>query len=182
MKVEPIKDLDLIRDILEYLENKNKRDYVLFATGIYTGLRMSDILGLRIKDICDKKILRVKQKKTGEFIEIPINTRLKRIYKDYSEDKELSDYLVRNERISINRPIQRDRAYKILNKVADRYGLNRIGTHTLRKTYGYHMYKLTGNNIGLVMKALGQKEPSSTLAYIGVADIDIKKGIDMLNF
>lgn len=34
-------------------------------------------------------------------------------------------------------------AYKILRGAAEYVGLNDIGTHTLRKTFGYHFYKQT---------------------------------------
>jgi integrase len=182
MKVEPIKDIDTIRDIMNYLKSDNERDYVMFTTGIYTGLRISDILRLRVCDVRDRKVLRVKQKKTGEVVEIPVNAKLKKIYKDYCKDKDEMDYLIANERMGVSIPIKRDRAYKIMNKVAKIYRLDRIGTHTLRKTCGYHMYKNNGNNIGLVMKVLGQKNSASTLNYIGLNDLDVKKGIDSLNF
>ena len=182
MKVEPIKDIDTIRDIMNYLKSDNERDYVMFATGIYTGLRISDILRLRVYNVRDRKVLRIKQKKTGEVVEIPVNAKLKKIYKDYCMGKDEMDYLIANERIDVSIPIKRDRAYKIMNKVAKLYRLDKIGTHTLRKTCGYHMYKNNGNNIGLVMKVLGQKNSASTLNYIGLNDLDVKKGIDSLNF
>ena len=46
--VEPIRDMDLVMDLAEYLKSNNERDYVLFMFGIYTGLRISDILKFRI--------------------------------------------------------------------------------------------------------------------------------------
>ena len=42
--VEPIRDMDLVMDLADYLKSNNERDYVLFMFGIYTGLRISDIL------------------------------------------------------------------------------------------------------------------------------------------
>ena len=48
MKVEPIKSKDDIRNMLEILEYRNPRDKILFAIGIYTGLRISDILKLKV--------------------------------------------------------------------------------------------------------------------------------------
>ena len=37
--VEPIRDMELIYDIADYLKLKNERDYVMFMVGINTGLR-----------------------------------------------------------------------------------------------------------------------------------------------
>ena len=54
MRVEPIRDKDLIKDCMTYLNYKNPRNKVLFAIGIYTGLRISDILKLKVKDVYRK--------------------------------------------------------------------------------------------------------------------------------
>ena len=182
MRVEPIKDLDIIKDIISYLDTENKRDSIMFQTGVYTGLRISDILKLRVKDVYNKKVLRVKQQKTGEYVEIPINIDLRREYKEFCNGKPQEEYLIKNQRTKYNKPIKRDRAYKILNKVADKFDLERIGTHTLRKCTGYHLYKNSNSNIGLVMRVLGQKNPASTLNYIGVNDVDVLRGINSLSF
>ena len=40
--VEPIRDMDLVMDVADFLKAKNERDYVMFMFGIYTGLRISD--------------------------------------------------------------------------------------------------------------------------------------------
>ncbi len=53
--VEPIRDMDLVMDLAEYLKSNNERDYVLFMFGIYTGLRISDILKFRIRDVREKR-------------------------------------------------------------------------------------------------------------------------------
>lgn len=182
MRVEPIRDKDRIRDCITYLGEQSERDKILFMVGIYTGLRMSDILRLRVEDVYKKKVIRIKQKKTKEYVDIPVHSELKRVLNSYCENKSMNQYLFQHQRKRYNKPIKRDRAYKILNEMADYFDMDRIGTHTLRKTCGYHLYKANANNIGLVMRVLGQKNPASTLNYIGVSDMDIKKGINALSF
>jgi integrase len=49
--VEPIRDQEQIRAMKEYLLNKSYRDYFLFTFGINSGLRISDILPLRVMDV-----------------------------------------------------------------------------------------------------------------------------------
>ena len=62
----------------------------------------------------------------------------------------------------------RQQAYKILNSVAKDVGIKeKIGTHTLRKTFGYHAYK-NGYDITIVQKILNHSSPSVTLRYIGI--------------
>ena len=57
--VEPIRDLDVVMDIADYLKSKNDRDYVMFMFGIYTGLRISDILKFRVRDVRDKDAMNI---------------------------------------------------------------------------------------------------------------------------
>ena len=182
MKVGAIKDIELIKDIKRYFKERNERDYVMFMTGIYTGLRISDILRLRVKDVIGKDKIRVIQQKTGNPVVITINSELKQIYNNYCEDKDKMDYLISSERVRISKAITRDRAYRIMNNMAKEFKLDRIGTHTLRKTCGYHLYINSDKDIGLVMQVLGQKDEVSALRYIGINDIDVEKAFKLLKF
>ncbi|MGL5803812.1 MAG: tyrosine-type recombinase/integrase [Cetobacterium sp.] len=182
MKVGAIKDIELIKDIKRYFKERNERDYVMFMTGIYTGLRISDILRLRVGDVKDKDRMRIIQQKTGNAVAITLNSELKEVYKSYCENKDKMDYLISNERVKVSKAITRDRAYRIMNIMAKEFQLDRIGTHTLRKTCGYHLYINSDKDIGLVMQVLGQKDEASTLRYIGINDIDIEKAFNLLKF
>jgi len=61
--VEPIRDPGKIRDMKEYLLHQSYRDYFLFTFGINSGLRISDILPLRVMDVKYTEHLRVKEKR-----------------------------------------------------------------------------------------------------------------------
>ena len=49
--VEPIRNPDMIKAIERHLKEKNERNYILFLIGIYCGLRISDILQLRVSSV-----------------------------------------------------------------------------------------------------------------------------------
>ena len=67
-----------------------------------------------------------------------------------------------------NKPIQRLQAYRILNKAARNVGIDEeIGTHTMRKTFGYHFYQKT-KDIALLQNLFNHSSPSVTLRYIGI--------------
>ncbi|NUK31028.1 tyrosine-type recombinase/integrase [Parageobacillus sp. VR-IP] len=66
-----------------------------------------------------------------------------------------------------NKPIGRSMAYKILRKVAERFHLDEIGTHTLRKTFGYHFYQQT-KDVAMLQEIFNHSSPVITLKYIGV--------------
>ena len=62
----------------------------------------------------------------------------------------------------------RQQAYKIINNVAKEVGIKeKIGTHTLRKTFGYHAYN-KGYDIAIIQMLFNHSSPSVTLRYIGI--------------
>jgi len=76
------------------------------------------------------------------------------------------DFLFRS-REGKNKPISRVRAYQLLSDVAKKVGLEEIGTHTLRKTFGYWHYK-QHKDIALLQELFNHSAPSVTLRYIGI--------------
>ncbi|QIW18548.1 site-specific integrase [Bacillus thuringiensis] len=163
--VQPIRDPEQIQQIKEYLKEKNARNYILFVMGINTGLRISDILKLKVGDVQGSHIS-MREMKTGKQKRIQITSALKRELKWFGEGREVGEYLLKS-RKGENRPIGRSMAYKILKSTAAEFGLDEIGTHTLRKTYGYHMYMQT-KNIALLMEIFNHSSEKVTLRYIGV--------------
>ena len=65
--VQPIRDLEKIEEIKSILLKKNYRDYFMFVFGINTGLRISDILSLKVRDVKDKSHIIIKEKKTKKI-------------------------------------------------------------------------------------------------------------------
>ena len=175
--VQPIRDIDTIHAIQNDLKTNNYRNYLMFEIGIYMGIRISDILNIKVKDIKNKESLKLREIKTGKEKSIPIQSHLKKEINYYIEQEQLTDneYLFKS-RKNILKPITRVQAYNILKKVAEKYKLDNIGTHTLRKTFGYHFYKKT-NDVALLMTILNHSEPSITLRYIGIEQDNVNKSL-----
>lgn len=182
--VQPIRDSDLIEQICFYLKYKNERDYILFLLGIYTALRISDILKLKVKDLKNKNYITINEQKTkrkkNNKRTIEIHSYLKRELKKYLEDKEEHEYVIKS-RKGINRPISRERAYMILKDIADKFHLESLGCHSMRKTMGYHLYKKT-KDLVLVQQALNHEDTSYTLRYIGIEQDTVNNAITKLNY
>ncbi|MCL2768388.1 MAG: tyrosine-type recombinase/integrase, partial [Synergistaceae bacterium] len=64
--------------------------------------------------------------------------------------------------------IDRWQAWYILNEAGKAIGLSHIGTHTLWKTFGYHVFQRSGGNLALVQKLLNHSSSGDTLRYIGL--------------
>ena len=137
--VQPIRDKNKIDEMKIELKKQGTRDYLLFITGINTGLRISDIRILKVSDVLNedrtpKNHITIREKKTGKIKKFKINDALSREFMDYTKNMKMNDYLFYS-RKGINKPITRVQAYRILNTVARKIGLEEIGTHTLRKTF-----------------------------------------------
>lgn len=172
--VQPIRDKEKIEEIKAILKRKSGRDYFMFVIGINTGLRIGDILKLKVGDIRDKTHITIKEQKTGKAKRFLINTNLRNIINEYITGLADSDYLFSSRKG--NNPIGRVQAYKILNNVASKVGLDEIGCHTLRKTFGYHFYQKT-KDVAQLQEILNHSAPSVTLRYIGINQDIIDKAI-----
>lgn len=194
---QPIR-LDAQRNEMDkYFMRHNPRDRVLFAIGIYTGRRISDILNLNVRDIAEidrqghlhiRERLELQEVKTGKFADILIHPKLKRILSKYLRQRrkkcETLGALLNEPLLKSQKPrrdgelrITRQHALRVLKNAARACGLNyKIGTHSLRKTFGYIQYQ-NGTSIELIQRVLNHSSPEITLAYIGITRDDMDEAI-----
>ncbi|AJO22872.1 site-specific integrase [Weizmannia coagulans] len=173
--VQPIRDPVKIEKMKNYLKSKSERNYILFMLGISVGLRISDILKLKKEDILRSHI-DIKETKTKKNKRVKIPGYIKKEIIPYAKTLADGDYLIKS-RQGANRPIDRSTAYRILRDAAKHVGLTDIGTHTLRKTFGYHFYMQT-KNVALLQELLNHSRPDITLRYIGINQDTLDKAMD----
>lgn len=171
-KVQPIRDERIIEGMKHYFRVRNMRDYLFFCIGIYSGLRVSDLCRLRVGDVrgTHVDIVEKKNKHAKRFI---IHPSIRDDLDRFIAGKKDTDYLFASrQKKTISRlkhqPIDRTTAYRFLNDAAREFGLKDIGTHTLRKTWAYRLYKQDPNNLALLMEMFGHTDPADTLDYIGI--------------
>lgn len=177
--VEPIRDKQVIKEIIDYFGERNERNQLMFLCGIYTGLRISDILKLKKKMVKGSHIV-IKEQKTKKAKRIYINSVLRKALDKYIVNLQDNDYLFAS-RQGRNRPITRVRAYEILREAADEFGLKNIGTHTLRKTFGYHLYQ-DEKDVAMLQDIFNHSDQYITLKYIGVNQDAIDNAMKKLRF
>ncbi|MCD3351227.1 site-specific integrase [Clostridium botulinum D/C] len=167
-RVEPIRDITTVKDIARYLKSSNDRNYIMYILGIYSGLRISDILKLKAGDVRNKENITLRETKTRKQKTFPINDYLKKELKRYINENNLddNDYLIKS-RNGFNNHIHRATAYKIMREAGEKFGVENIGTHTLRKTFGYLFYMQTKDIVAL-QDILNHSDPRYTLIYIGL--------------
>ncbi len=150
--VQPIRDKKKIQTMKTVLKAKDEKYYIMFLIGINVGLRVSDILTLKVSDVRDRTHINIVEKKTGKTKRFLLNSQMQTELTDYINKFSLDndDYLIRS-RKGKNQPIKRDRAYKILNEAAQEIGLDQ-------------KYK----DIALLQHLFNHANSAVTLRYIGV--------------
>jgi len=180
--VDPVKDTKQIDKVKKLLGKK--RDVLLFTMGINSSLRVSDLLGLKIGDVVLDGVIKdsitLKEAKTGKTKSLPLNDSIKKALKSYLAERgdaqpEEVLFLSRKK----GEAIRRCQAWKIINDAGRSLQLN-LGTHSMRKTFGYQVYKST-RNLGLTQKLLNHSNSADTLRYIGITKEELDEVYINLN-
>jgi len=160
----------------------NPRDYLLFTMGINFALRINDLLSLKVKDVLDKKgeiveYLHLREQKTKKEKKIKINIVVKEALEYYFRKATVTDpdnYLFTSYRS--NKKLDRIRVWQMIKNWCKEVGLDseRIGTHTLRKPWGYQARK-KGITIEQISEKLGHRSSIVTKKYIGINQDEINK-------
>lgn len=177
--VEPIRNRQKMQEFENKMKDLGEREHILYLLGIYTGLRISDILTLKVKDF-QKEYIQITEQKTNKEKKILINPHLKRELKKYIDSKNKEEFILLS-RKGKNNPITRQRAWQLLKRIAEELEIDSVGCHTLRKTFGYHYYQKTGDIITL-QKLFNHSTPAVTVAYVGIEQDEVDKAIRNMDF
>lgn len=137
------------------------------------GLRISDILKLRLSDIVrdgDRFRLEVVEQKTGKHRSFTVPL----VIQQYIEN-----YCLRHgiRRTDIIFPVTERAVQKQLRIVCDYLGYEGISTHSFRKWYATEIYKANGYDIALVQRLLQHSSTATTQRYIGIEPQQIEQAI-----
>lgn len=173
--VQPIRNHEKIEEMKQILLEQSYRDYFLFSLGINTGFRVSDLLRLKVVDVRNKSHIIITEEKTNKKRKIKLTVIAANLIDGYVKGKGDQEYLFPSKKTKL--PIGRIQAYKILNQAAVKCGLTEIGTHTMRKTFGYHLYKKR-KDVALLMEIFNHSSPQITLRYIGINQEEMDNALD----
>lgn len=173
--VEPIKSIKKIKAMLNYLKGKDPtgRNAMIFRLGINSAYRISDLLNLKYDDVFHedyrfREYIRTTEKKTKKYKQFKPPEKVRNALKSYARKNKIKpgEWLFPSHR---DRSVQLDRinAWRFLSAAAAIVGIQHFGTHSLRKTFGYHYYHKT-KDIATLMKVFNHSSQSITLRYIGI--------------
>lgn len=181
-------DWDQFRSLISKLERDKEYKYcLLIATGVFTGLRISDLLQLRFNQFENTDILTVQEQKTKKTRRIKINPDLKTIVERI---KGRMVVINTDQYIFINRygtkPIDRSWVNVELKRIFKKYGIvleGNVSSHMFRKTLGNRVLKLnnySNESIVLLMELFGHSSVALTKRYLGIREREILDVYDSL--
>ncbi|MED4351731.1 tyrosine-type recombinase/integrase [Schinkia azotoformans] len=172
--VQPIRSKEKLEDMKWSLKKWcGQRDYILFLIGINTGLRAGDLVKLKVKDVKRKKKITVKEGKTKKARLILLTN----IYDEIQAyiDEVDSVWLFPSRQGGSH--VTTTQVYRQLVKAAKMVDIVEcIGTHTMRKTFGYWFYKQT-KDVAKLQQILNHSKPDVTLRYIGITSEEIEDSL-----
>ena len=172
IKVEPIRHLKDIKAIKRLLQD-SPRDFCLFTLGINTNLKASDLLAITAGMVRNEEELVLKERKTGKERRITLNTITQKAIRRLLDSREYDDddRLFQGQRGPLTVPTV-NRLVKGWCKAINLRG--NYGSHTLRKTFGYHQRVTFGRGLPELMTVFNHSTQKQTLDYLCVQPEEIK--------
>ena len=172
---QPIKsrvDVERLKNFYLTSDKPSIRNYAMIAFGLNSALRISDIIKLKWKDVYDFEAgcfldrVEVTEQKTKKHKDFPLNgsihEALSRLF-DETDTPAPNDWVFASQ---MKGPLSRAQAYRIVTHAANELSLGRhISCHSLRKTFGYHAYKM-GVSPALLMELYNHSSYQVTRRYL----------------
>lgn len=132
--VQPIRDKNKLEELKEELKKTGTRNYLMFLTGLNSGMRVSDVVNLNRDNIRDedgnmREHISIIEKKTSKSKRFPLVNELRTEMEKYTRNMQQGEYLFKSQK-GDNKPITTVQAYRIINNAA-----KKIRTKRNRNTY-----------------------------------------------
>ena len=167
-----------VRNLLNATENLKHK---AILTTIYScGLRLSELINLKITDIkSESDLLLIRQSKGNKDRIVALPDKLLELLREYYKVYQPKDFLFEG----LKGMQYSDRSVQLILKNA----LNKSGViskgsvHTLRHSYATHLIK-SGIDVRVVQELLGHNDIRTTMIYTHITDIDKKSTPSPLDF
>jgi len=180
-------DWDDFRSLIGKLErDKEYKFCLLISIGVFTGLRISDLLKLRFNQF-ESEIITIQEQKTKKTRRIKINPDLKEIVERVKNRMMVTDT---DQFIFLNRygskPIDKSYVNVKLKSIFRKYNISiedNISSHLFRKTLGNRVLRLnnySGESVILLMELFAHSSPAVTKRYLGLREQEIHNVYDSL--
>lgn len=169
--------------VLKLERDGNWKFALLISVGIFTGLRISDILSLRWNDLLNQEFLGITEKKTKKFRNIKLNPQLLDIVARIFKCQKITNP---DNLIFLNRwgtkAIRIQYVNSMLKKIFIKYKISKDGTsisaHSLRKSMGRHIWEKNQNSeksLVILSEVFKHSSIATTKIYLGIREEEISE-------
>jgi integrase len=180
---------DFISIITRLEKDENYKFCLLISIGVFTGLRISDLLSLTYSDLLSNETFTLREKKTKKQRSIKVNKDLKEIVSRIVSKSNITNL---NQLIFINKygtkSIDKSYVNVKLKELVKKYRIKldgNVSTHTFRKTLGRRVMEVnnySNESLILLMELFSHSSMSITKRYLGIREQEIHNVYDSLTF
>ncbi|WP_396141075.1 tyrosine-type recombinase/integrase [Flavobacterium sp.] len=180
---------DFISLITRLEKDENYKFCLLISIGVFTGLRISDLLTLTYSDLLNNETFTLREMKTKKQRSIKVNKDLKEIVSRIVSKSNITNL---NQLIFINKygtkSIDKSYVNVKLKELVKKYRIKldgNVSTHTFRKTLGRRVMEVnnySNESLVLLMELFGHSSMSITKRYLGIREQEIHNVYDSLTF
>ena len=174
--VEPIRRIRDIKSITRMLSG-NPRDHLLFIIGINNGLRVGDLLKLKVKDVSHLKVgqhITIRESKTNKDNILLANKSVHKAIRQYLDtlkpEEEAFLFASRKGKMPLTIQSVNNMVKKWTSAINIR---GNYGAHSLRKTWGYIQRTEYGVGFEVIAKRYNHSNPAVTMRYLGIQDKEV---------
>lgn len=158
---------------------------LLISIGMYSGLRISDVLSLTWNDVVNKDFVEITEKKTKKFRRVRINQNLKDIISRTYQNENVENLIFLNRFESSSISVQY--VNRKLKEIAQQYNLTKepgkIKSHSLRKSFGRRVFENNDNSeksLVLLSEMFNHTSIKTTRIYLGIREKELHDVYDNL--
>ncbi len=186
-KLPNVLSLEEVEMLLEEVKGKkplDQRNYAMLTLMYDSGLRVSEVLDLKISDLhLGESLIHVTGKGSKQRI-VPVTDECRNALNQYLTKGRKKLKTVTGEIIFVNskgNPLSRIGFYKMIKDKAKKAGIEKeISPHTLRHSFSTHLLD-RGVDIRIVQEILGHSDISTTQIYTEVSKENLKKVVNTLH-
>jgi integrase len=162
------------------------RDRALFILGLKSGLRISELLSLQVKDVCRYghmleriTVARRRMKGKHEGRTVLFHPDAQSAVAAWLRVAPLGpDAYLFQSRQGENKPMTRMQAWTVLKQAYDANQLTgKVACHSMRKTYACKIYEKVGHDLVKTQKLMGHKNVNSTVQYLSFAESELDEAV-----
>jgi len=171
-------EIEKLFSAIDISKPKGLRDYTMLYLMLMTGMRVSELLNLKVSDIdFPNSYITIRMGKGRKDRIIPLNKNVKELLYNYVKLVKPKEGLFDNKNSSKSR---RGVLY-VIRKYCKKAGIEKkVTPHTFRHTFATLLLK-KGENIRLVQSLLGHSNISTTAIYLHIIDDEKKRAVETLN-